>query len=265
MATHARHRHPFLVLLSSAIFAITLVAPAPAHAAAPPKGYPAGTIMQTTHNAKLGIGIPLRRGFFDSDVNKGFGWDKLWSYHNITTLKAVANMSKSTNTTIQGTSVILKTWAGRMECSALSCRVTEQMELRLVAVTSNPGKYTYTAANPKRKVTVSTGATSQSWGVQTAYCVLKSGVRCPDWVTFSLTNPGVPNPKRAAVPATGSTPVSAESAEPQVSPDEQTQAPADEPRADEYTVFSYEPLPVDVDETLVQQARDEGVPLSEID
>ena len=221
--------------------------------------------MQTTHNAKLGIGIPLRRGFFDTDVNKGFGWDKVWNYHNITTLTAVANMSKSTNTTIQGTSVILKTWAGKMECSAFSCRVTEQIELRLVAVTSNPGTYSYTAANPKRLVTVSTGATNQSWGVQTAYCVLASGVRCPNWVTFSLSNPGIPNPKRAASSTTDRTPASAAPAQLQAAPQELIQAPADDVQVDEYAVFSYEPLPDEVDESLVQQAQDDGVPLSEID
>lgn len=141
--------------------------------------------MQTTHNAKLGIGIPLRRGFFDSDVNKGFGWGKVWNYHDITTLTAVANMSKSTNATVQGTSVVLKTWAGKMECSAFSCRVTEQIELRLVAVTSNTGKYTYTAANPKRIVTVSTGATNHSWSVQTRRTVISRVVSAaPNWVTF---------------------------------------------------------------------------------
>ena len=109
----------------------------------------------------------------------------------------------------------------------------------------------------KSHVTVSTGATNQSWGVQTAYCVLKSGVRCPNWVTFSLTNPGIPNPKRAVSPTTASAPNSG-------SPKKRIQAPADDIQVDEYTVFSYEPLPVGVDATLVQQAQDDGVPLHEI-
>jgi hypothetical protein len=208
----------------------------------------------------------LRRGFFDAAAQKGFGWDKVWNYHNTTTLKAVANLSKSTNTTVQGTTVLLKTWAYKIKRTALSCQTTHQQEVRLVFVTNNPGTYSYKASNPTRLIKVSTGATNQSWGVQTAYCILSSGVRCPDWVTYSLTNPGKANPLRTSTPDVDGTPASAAPSQTELGEsDEEAIEEADDSTTDEYSVFSYEPIAGEVEEAVVQQAQDEGLPLNEVE
>lgn len=60
---------------------------APAQAAAPPPGYPTSEIMAQVKNSKYGT-IPIRRGFYDSATNKGWGMDKAWHKHNLRSLKA---------------------------------------------------------------------------------------------------------------------------------------------------------------------------------
>lgn len=64
---------------------LSLQHPAAAQAAPPPSGYPTSEVMSWVSNPAYSQ-IPIRRGFYDGDNGHGFGMDKAWHKHAITTL-----------------------------------------------------------------------------------------------------------------------------------------------------------------------------------
>ena len=120
-----------LVIATLALSLSVATLASPADAAPPPAGYPSATVISVTHNARLGVGIPLRRGFYDGDQDAGFGWDKLWNKHNIWDANAVKVLAASPSATQQSAGskrYNLATWTGKITCNPL-CKVTAQVEL----------------------------------------------------------------------------------------------------------------------------------------
>lgn len=157
---------------------------ASASAAPPPPGYPTQQIMTTANNPALGS-IPIRRGFYDAAVNQGFGFDKAWNYHNIWSGEAMRRVMLSTNYTKQGNgNYALKAYAGKYVCQGNRCQRTDQRELIGVHNGRSYDKYF------NQRV-------GGLMGMQTMYCNQGGVVRCPSWVTYSITNPGVNNPYSA--------------------------------------------------------------------
>ena len=241
-----KHRYAFAVVI--AVFA-TLIGPSPDSVAAPPpKGYPSATVVRTVFNPKLAISIPLRRGFYDADADAGFGWDKLWNKHNIWDANAFKALGASPTQTWRGRRVTLKTWAGKMSCGLFGCKVTKQVELNVGVAPYYQKSYTYTYKKKKHTVPIATD--KSIYGVVTAFCV--GTVRCPNWVTFSLTNPGQHNPFRV-------TPASSPSGSGQTG---SLRGPGS--TKNEILVYSYQPLPATLDPDRAAIVARSGLPVSEI-
>lgn len=163
--------------ISSAL--TVLSAATPATAAPPPPGYRTDEILATAVNPRLG-GIPIRRGFWDADTDKGWGYDKARHKHNIYSIYAQKRVLMSPNIEQQGTSYLLRAYAGRYRCSGSSCHLIDQREVRGVYMKVHQ-------------------TTFHGWpvngivGLQTMYCLNpQSAPRCPDWVVPAIERPGTP-------------------------------------------------------------------------
>jgi hypothetical protein len=155
---------------------------APAQAAAPPPGYPTSQVMANASNPTFGT-IPIRRGFYDADANKGWGMDKAWNKHNLRSLNGQKILMGSPNATPQGNgNVDLKTYVGYYKCSGKSCTLQKQV---LVHGIYAPNDATYIQGWP----------VGGKVGLFTAYCDNDNrALDCPNWVTYSLDHPGQNNP-----------------------------------------------------------------------
>ena len=80
-----------------------------------------------------GVTAVLRRGFFDREANRGFGWDKVWNQHKITNTNAVSYMVRNPNGgSAQGTKRVYFAYANRVECGVINCTVREVVRTRTV-------------------------------------------------------------------------------------------------------------------------------------
>ena len=171
---------------------------APAQAAAPPPGYPTSEIMAQVKNSKYGT-IPIRRGFYDSATNKGWGMDKAWHKHNLRSLKAQTVLVKSPNGTKQGNGNIdLKTYAGKYKCDKNKiCKLEKQQLVHAIYAPNNADKIQRWPVGGKL-------------GLLTAYCSNDNkALDCANWVTYSLDNPGKNNPYAAREESTPEAPATA--------------------------------------------------------
>lgn len=85
-------------------------------------------------------------------------------------------------------------------------------------------------------------------GQLTMYCYQGGEALCPNWVTYSITNPGVNNPYRSSNPS-ADTNLSAEQASEQaaiLSSDEIVALDKAIEAGAEQVAFSYEPLPEEI-------------------
>ncbi|MCM6761735.1 hypothetical protein NB037_04810 [Rathayibacter sp. ZW T2_19] len=147
--------------------------------------------------------IPLRRGFWDADSQRGFGMDKAWHKHALTSRAAQKVLLGSTNNEKQlNGSFDLRTYAGKYDCKdQWNCTLREQM---LVHAIFDPTAYPNYYGWP----------VNGKLGMVTAYCDNKGIEKCPRWVTHALTNPGTTNPYRLSGESTEKpepTPLPAES------------------------------------------------------
>lgn len=137
--------------------------------------------MTTANNPSLGS-IPIRRGFYDSAARQGFGFDKAWNKHNIWSGEAMRRVMLSTNYFMQGNgNYALKAYAGKYTCQGNRCRLTDQRQLIGV----------HNGRSYDRYFNQRVGGLM---GMQTLYCNQGGAERCPNWVTYAITNPGTPNP-----------------------------------------------------------------------
>ncbi|MCZ9884950.1 hypothetical protein [Arthrobacter sp. B2a2-09] len=181
---HTKIRMARAATVIVAAFAIgSLGTAAPATAAEPPTGYPTQQIVTTANNPTVGS-IPIRRGFWNADYpggDRGWGMDKAWNKHNIWSLEAMRRVMLSTNVTPQGAQHLLKAYAGKYTCSGSVCKLTDQREI-------------YGIYNSMTYSTYYDWPVGGKLGLQTMYCNQGGAWSCPNWVTYSITNPGVNNP-----------------------------------------------------------------------
>ena len=225
---HLRSKVALTVVIAAAAVG---VGAAPAGAAPPPPGYPTSQVMSTAANPTLGS-IQIRRGFYDSAVNQGWGMDKAWHKHNIWSVEAMRRVMLSTNITNQGLQHLLKAYAGKYQCNGSTCTLTDQREVRGIYDTQS---YQYYYGWP----------VGGKMGLLTMYCNQGGEPRCPNWVTYSITNPGVNNPYRLSSPS-ADTFLSAEESSEQakiLSSDEIVALDQAIATGNERVAFSYEPLP----------------------
>lgn len=167
-------------VLIAAVMAV--ISAGAATAGQPPPGYPTAEVMVTANHATLGP-IPLHRGFWDSDTDQGFGVDKAWNKHNIWSVEAMRKLMVSPNWSKQTNgNYAMRGYAYLIDCQGGSCRKTDEREL----------------------IGVHDGRSYGDWygwpvgglmGMRTAYCQNPGGAwACPDWVTYSILNPGADNP-----------------------------------------------------------------------
>ena len=167
-----------LVLIAASL----LVAPAStAEAAQPPPGYPTARVKTTALNRTLGP-IPIRQGFWDADINRGFGFDKANHKHNLYTASALKRIMLSPAIyKQQNGNYRLTLYAGRYRCSGSTCNLVDK---RTVLGIHNGRSY----------------AKYRNWpvggilGIQTAYCQNPDQqAKCPNWVTPAIDRPGAPS------------------------------------------------------------------------
>jgi len=164
-----------------AFLASTMFVGTAAWAGQPPPGYPTASIVATANNT-YGLGsIPIRRGFYDGTIDQGFGADKAWNKHNIWSFEAMRRVMLSWNITQQGAQYLLKAYAGKYKCDGWTCTLVDQREIYAVYDTQSYTKYYGWPVGGKM-------------GLLTMYCNQGGIIRCPNWVTYSLLNPGVNNP-----------------------------------------------------------------------
>ncbi len=140
--------------------------------------------MTTADNPVIGD-IPIRRGFWDSDAQQGFGLDKAWHRHKIHSMSGMKFVMESPNTYLNGNQWVATAYVGRYECPdgrPGECILQEQLTMRGVADTrSFSTYYGWPAGDPL--------------GMVTLYCENPDdAVDCPSWVSFALNYPGVDNP-----------------------------------------------------------------------
>ncbi|WP_404501484.1 hypothetical protein [Arthrobacter sp. GAS37] len=150
-------------------------------------------------------------------------------------------MMLSTNVTPQGAQYLLKAYAGRYTCNGSLCKLTDQREI-------------YGIHNSMTYSTYYDWPVGGKLGLQTMYINQGGAWRCPNWVTYSITNPGVNNPYSLPNP----TSLALMRVEPALSAEEQTAqetALASEEivtltaaiaAGDVQVGFSYDPLPKEI-------------------
>lgn len=231
-----RRTRRFTAVLGALLATITSSAllAGPAWGAQPPAGYPTSQVMATASNPTLGS-IQIRRGFWDSAIDQGWGMDKAWNKHNIWSLEAMRRVMLSPNITPQGLQYLLKAYAGKYSCSGSTCTLTDQREVRGVYDTQSYTNYCGWPVGGKM-------------GLLTMYCEQGGVIRCPNWVTYSITNPGVNNPYRSSSPSADKN-LSAEESSKQakiLSSGEIVALEEAIAAGDEQVAFSYEPLPKEI-------------------
>jgi hypothetical protein len=89
-----RLRFTLAVAVTAACLAPLLTMPS-ADAAPPPKGYPTASISCSFKDPGDGLTMITRRGFYDSAANQGFGFDKAYNKHGITSCAAINAVLRS--------------------------------------------------------------------------------------------------------------------------------------------------------------------------
>lgn len=133
--------------------------------------YPSGDILGYAYD-KTGRSWPIRRGFYNSTSDLGFGFDKAYHKHRIQSFGAINFAVGGLDRVFEGTNVRVHAYANKIVCGVSSCQATESIQVRTIL---NPNYFTtYHGQN--------VGGTL---GLQTIYCVGYNPL-CPSWVTAAL-------------------------------------------------------------------------------
>lgn len=136
--------------------------------APPPAGYPTAQVMASFSNS-FG-GITIRRGFWDSGPDQGFGYDKAYNKHGITHIDAQKMVLRSPNRAVSGLQYRYTAYAREW----INGQLNQQIEVwGIYDYRSFSTYYGWPAGNPL--------------GLVTMYCV-GYNPRCPSWVTIALRN-----------------------------------------------------------------------------
>ncbi|HEU4421611.1 MAG TPA: hypothetical protein VFR67_03610 [Pilimelia sp.] len=157
-----------------AIVAATFVSAAPASAGQPPPGYPTDEIKRIVYNSYYGNSIPIRRGFYDADINEGFGFDKVWWKHKIMQLDAMQYGLQSPRRFKSGNQYIFRSYAQQFVCDTNGCVLQQEVEVQAVY---EPRSFSIYYGWP----------VGGKLGLLTMYCI-GYFPECPHWVDDGLSN-----------------------------------------------------------------------------
>ncbi|MDV2992538.1 MAG: hypothetical protein N4J56_002192 [Chroococcidiopsis sp. SAG 2025] len=147
---------------------------APILDAPPPPGYPVNEIVMSTVDA-ASRSIIMRRGYWDANTDRGFGYDKIYHKHNIKNAVKYVVETPNGSEPEQNQSVhIYYAWAHRIRCRFLVCQVVDRRQVRVIV----DFRYDKSAKGQK--------------GVINGYYI-QNEPRCPDWVDKSLNVQGDPS------------------------------------------------------------------------
>lgn len=185
-----------LTVITAALAATTLLPMQSAQAAQPPPGYPTADIL-AYGNDRNGISVPLRRGFYDPDVDQGFGWDKAWSKHGITTYTPITGSIDVatpfyTNAGNQNSSGEYRAIARLLECSTTCVEVDNVTVIVAAKLAAWNTYFGWPAGGP-----------TLIMGVNTAYCEGYNPT-CPGWVSSATPVPMAAADRGVTVPQSGS-------------------------------------------------------------
>ncbi len=114
---------------------------------------------------------PIRRGFYDSDADQGFGFDKAWWKHGIYSVGAISWAMGGTERWWEGTDFLTRVYANKITCDSFGCQVDASQPVKTVtgtqSVTTYYGQPVY-----------------GQLGLKTIYC--EGYIVCPWWVTGAM-------------------------------------------------------------------------------
>lgn len=219
MRSHFKRTIKASVILT-AICGIALTSALPAQAAPPSKGYPTNEIKAWARDV-TGYSYPIRRGFYDSDVDKGFGFDKIYHKHNLRSLGAIQFVFRSPHITYEGKDVKYTAYANKLRCNTTRTKCTVDASYKVYGIGNKIHENKY-YNQPVGGIL----------GVKTTYCI--GVIRCPDWATGALD--GTLKPLNARSAATGAQGEASSTS----SPHAQSTTPSLSP--DGFVAGSYEPI-----------------------
>jgi hypothetical protein len=152
---------------------------APILDAPPPPGYPVNEIVMSTVDA-ASRSIIMRRGYWDANTDRGFGYDKIYHKHNIKNKNAVKFVVENPNGGEPEPNPSVRryyAWAHRIRCRFLICQVVDRRQVKVIT----DFRYDQSAKGQK--------------GVINGYCI-QTEPRCPDWVDKSLNVQGANDANR---------------------------------------------------------------------
>ncbi|MBF0807627.1 hypothetical protein E4U03_03215 [Rothia nasimurium] len=155
--------------------AALIVTPAPSLAA---EGYDITEPLATIKNPNAPGEFPIRRGYYDAETDRGFGFDKAYHKHGLTSLEAIKKVSVSPQSEWQGDTLVAKAYVGKYTCNVLTCNLEEQREVKAI----------FTTATRHHDLEL-----DSQLGMITIYCENPDKApRCPEWVQDSILRPGTP-------------------------------------------------------------------------
>lgn len=168
----------------------SLIAASPSVAAMPPANYPMNDVFG--HGSSPYGSIAIRRGFYDSDSNSGWAYDKArWKHGiwNVETMKFVLGSNYSGNTYSNGTAVQYA-WAQEWQTVNGTRKLVREQKIRAVSILN-------------RSVTVSGRTSTNPAGLFTMYCDFgdPSKVLCPSWVNNVTSRQAAASALSADVPS----------------------------------------------------------------
>lgn len=152
-----------------------IVTPAPSPAAG---DYNIKEPLATIKNPNAPDELPIRRGYYDAEKDRGFGFDKAYHKHGLTSLEAIKKVSVSPQSEWQGDTLVAKAYVGKYTCNVLTCNLEEQREVKAI----------FTKATRHHDLKLDSPI-----GMITIYCENPDKApRCPEWVQDSILRPGTP-------------------------------------------------------------------------
>lgn len=142
--------------------------------APPPPGYPTNEIFGVVSTPPGTVYV--RRGFYDGDADQGFGFDKVYHKHNITSMDAIRFVLNTPKYVAEGRQWKYTAYAYEWLCDSSGCELVQQIEVRGIwEPTSFDTYYGWPVGG--------------QLGLMTMYCI--GYIRCPNWVTGALSAQGL--------------------------------------------------------------------------
>ncbi|MBC8091926.1 MAG: hypothetical protein H7Y15_08305 [Pseudonocardia sp.] len=178
MSARCRHWGSFGSLVVTVVLAAGLLSSPVAAAPEPPTGnlasvYPSNQVLGTVFD-RDGRYIQIRRGFYNSGSNQGFGFDKAYNKHGLTDIRPMKYVFRAVIRSPDNQDFRYTAYAREFVCNSAGCTVRQEVTVRGIF---DPRTYSTYYGLPVGGVL----------GQKTMYCI-GYNPRCPSWVTVALIN-----------------------------------------------------------------------------